>query len=289
MSDGPGQPTKAVVKALFGLSGNRCAFPGCTEEMVDINGVVKGKVCHIKGNKPTSARYDPEQTNRERHGFHNLIVMCGTHSTEIDAQGWEDRYPVETLQEMKRKNEVEMGGQEIDPSTIKIEGSEAVTFSQGQSGGVTAHNLNLIQATPASPALEQDRILLQEVIALAQPDVFMPFMKEHDFGGSFLLASIEPAHELRALSTRVDKEFLDSEIQGFFMKLITAIEAFLIHVARHTFPVTQTGGPHMNSVPKEWRYEQRDRYEKATEALNDAADVETFKTFVRMSRGKLAR
>lgn len=59
-------PEREALKKLFALSGNKCAFPDCEEEIVDYSrGVVLGEVCHIKGRNPNAPRYDPEQTYKE--------------------------------------------------------------------------------------------------------------------------------------------------------------------------------------------------------------------------------
>jgi hypothetical protein len=82
----PTAPGAATVKRLFALSGNRCAFPKCTSLLVDGTKVV-GKICHIKAQSKGGPRYDPNQTQVERHGYDNLILMCGRHHDVIDADG----------------------------------------------------------------------------------------------------------------------------------------------------------------------------------------------------------
>jgi len=64
------------VKRLFAVSQNRCAFPKCPIPAHDGNSVLV-QVCHIEGDKPGSARYRAEQPDRERHGFTNLVLLCG--------------------------------------------------------------------------------------------------------------------------------------------------------------------------------------------------------------------
>ena len=71
------------IKLLFARSGNRCAFPKCRAPMA-INNTLTGEVCHIKGARPGSARYDPGQTDVERHAYANLVLMCPTHHTVTD-------------------------------------------------------------------------------------------------------------------------------------------------------------------------------------------------------------
>ena len=92
-----------TVKRLFALSGNQCAFPGCTEILVDKAGLLLGEVCHICGDKPGAKRYDPAQTEVERQSFSNLIVLCANHHTIIDRD--EITYTVSVLQRMKEKHE----------------------------------------------------------------------------------------------------------------------------------------------------------------------------------------
>jgi hypothetical protein len=77
-------PSERTIKRLFALSGNRCAFPRCQTALIQGDTVV-GQVCHIKAANPGGSRYDAQQTNAERHSFENLILMCGTHHTVIDA------------------------------------------------------------------------------------------------------------------------------------------------------------------------------------------------------------
>jgi hypothetical protein len=43
-----------------------------------------GEICHIKAANPGGPRCDANQTAAERHGYDNLILLCGTHHTVID-------------------------------------------------------------------------------------------------------------------------------------------------------------------------------------------------------------
>lgn len=67
-------PSAKTIKRLFAVSGNRCAFRGCTTPITDSQGAVFGEICHIKGDKPGAKRHDPTQTGAERHGFDNLLT-----------------------------------------------------------------------------------------------------------------------------------------------------------------------------------------------------------------------
>jgi hypothetical protein len=101
---GPSDPT---IKRLFAVSSNRCAFPSCSELLVE-GGTVVGEVCHIKSARKGHPRYDPDQAEEERHGFDNLILLCRKHHKIIDTEV--ERYPPTLLTEMKRAHEAHPEG-----------------------------------------------------------------------------------------------------------------------------------------------------------------------------------
>jgi len=103
------EPTPATIKRLFAVSGNKCAFPGCTNLLVDpASGKVTGRICHIKARRPSGSRYDPDQTPDERRAFENLILMCPIHHDIIDFDL--DLYTVERLRDIKTRHEVQNAG-----------------------------------------------------------------------------------------------------------------------------------------------------------------------------------
>lgn len=95
-----------VVRALFAKSGNRCAFPGCNEEMVTSSNMFVGQICHIEAASPGGARYNPSSTDEDRHSFRNLMLMCYKHHHEIDNTA---QYDVSALQLIKREHERSYG------------------------------------------------------------------------------------------------------------------------------------------------------------------------------------
>ena len=102
-------PSVATVKRLFAVSGNRCAFPGCDLPLVDeASGKVTGRICHIKADSPGGPRYDPGQSEEERHGFGNLVLMCPLHHDVIDSNV--ETYTVERLLEIKARHEARYAG-----------------------------------------------------------------------------------------------------------------------------------------------------------------------------------
>lgn len=96
-------PSEKTVKKLFALSGNICAFPGCQLPIVESAGTITGEICHIKARSKGGPRFDPMQSEEERHDFANLILLCGLHHKVIDNQS--DIYTVDALLEMKAIHE----------------------------------------------------------------------------------------------------------------------------------------------------------------------------------------
>jgi hypothetical protein len=88
---------------LFALSQNKCAFPDCSSPLVDADGTVTGRICHIKARSPGGKRYDQSQSNTERHSFENLILLCAYHHDVIENH--EETYTSEVLKNIKHKHE----------------------------------------------------------------------------------------------------------------------------------------------------------------------------------------
>jgi hypothetical protein len=140
---GPKRPSEKTLKRLFGESGNLCAFPKCRQPII-IRGTVTGKVCHIKAKSPDGPRYDPAQSDDERHGYENLILLCGKHHDVVDDD--EASYTVERLRQIKldhlaqaaplSEEDVEQGGHLLfySPSCVS---------SINQYGGITAGSVEI--------------------------------------------------------------------------------------------------------------------------------------------------
>ncbi|WP_128918629.1 hypothetical protein [Bradyrhizobium nanningense] len=95
-------PTQAVIKRLFARSGNCCAFPRCKMPIVH-EATIVGEICHIKAARPGGARFDPNQSAQDRHGFDNLILLCANHHTIVDDDP--EAYTVARLVKMKAEHE----------------------------------------------------------------------------------------------------------------------------------------------------------------------------------------
>jgi hypothetical protein len=100
--DGPALP---VVKTLFALSCNICAFSRCEERLTDPAWrETKADIAHIRGKRPGSPRYDTNMTDDERHAFENLLLLCPNHHRLVDRLSPE-AYSVQMLEEMKARHE----------------------------------------------------------------------------------------------------------------------------------------------------------------------------------------
>jgi hypothetical protein len=153
----PQAPSVPTMKRLYALSGNQCAFPNCTIPLVDADsGKVTGRVCHIKGNRVGAKRYDPHQTDVERHGFDNLVLMCPVHHDVIDAD--EQSYTVERLSQIKRDHEATTLAADEPPDEIAerllVNASEntvtegSIITSINQMGGQVAHSITNVGPQP---------------------------------------------------------------------------------------------------------------------------------------------
>jgi hypothetical protein len=111
------QPTTKTIKRLFALSGNQCAFPGCTKPLVE-EGTVIGEICHIKAQSTNGPRSDPAQHKRDRHAFENLILMCHKHHKIVDDNP--ETYTVEMLLQYKAQHEAQhVGGPEPSDDVVQ--------------------------------------------------------------------------------------------------------------------------------------------------------------------------
>ena len=99
--------TAKTIKILFGLSGNRCAFPHCSQSLIagssqDEDVAVLGEMCHIIAASAGGPRGQKASTKSD-NSVGNLILLCPTHHSLVDAQP--ERYPAETLRSWKAEIE----------------------------------------------------------------------------------------------------------------------------------------------------------------------------------------
>jgi hypothetical protein len=101
---------RTTVKNLFALSGNRCAWPGCSERIVCLeSGKVFGEICHIRSGATDGPRYDPDYPLEKINKPENLLLMCPPHHKDIDSD--DGIYPTAAILDMKTAHQVNMRSQ----------------------------------------------------------------------------------------------------------------------------------------------------------------------------------
>jgi len=114
-------PKKDVLRAIFARSGNQCAFPGCTQPIINDNNQFIGQVCHIEAAMKGGERFNSESDDEYRRSYENLLILCYPHHIETNNV---EEYPVDRLKEMKNKHE-----QMFEKSDFKINEAELVKLS----------------------------------------------------------------------------------------------------------------------------------------------------------------
>jgi hypothetical protein len=100
-------PKLPVLRQLYLMSGNQCAFPHCEARLVDSNGAFVAQLCHIEGIGKTSQRFNPAQTNEQRRAYANLLFLCYEHHVLTNDEAM---YTVEKLREIKANHEKRFSG-----------------------------------------------------------------------------------------------------------------------------------------------------------------------------------
>jgi len=95
-------PTKLVLRELYLKSGNQCACSGCGKLMINAEGVFIGEICHIEAALQDGQRFNAMQTNEERRGIHNLMLMCYEHHKVTDNV---EEFTVDRLKTIKKEHE----------------------------------------------------------------------------------------------------------------------------------------------------------------------------------------
>ena len=100
-----------TLKVLFALSGNQCAYPECTNNLIEqatkeSDVLVTGHICHIYAVSEDGPRGKSGLTNKELNSPENLILLCRNHHAIVDGQY--QTYPADMLREWKRSHELKM-------------------------------------------------------------------------------------------------------------------------------------------------------------------------------------
>ncbi len=90
---------------------NQCAYPGCTNTLVEPSTgpsgpVITGHICHIYALSPNGPRGQGGLTNEELNSIDNLILLCRHHHGIIDLQP--EFYTADILQQWKQEHEAKV-------------------------------------------------------------------------------------------------------------------------------------------------------------------------------------
>ncbi|HMP57761.1 MAG TPA: hypothetical protein PKD86_00285 [Gemmatales bacterium] len=99
-------PSEARIVYL--RSGGFCAFPGCTQELVEPGTETDkpaylGKIAHIVADSRDGPRGDHPMSDEDRDRHPNLLLLCGVHHDLIDIQKL--KFSVSVLRQMKADHE----------------------------------------------------------------------------------------------------------------------------------------------------------------------------------------
>ncbi len=123
-------PTQQTIKRLFAVSGNLCAFDPCGKALVDGNGDLQCQICHIEAANPGGERYNSNQSDEQRRGFDNLLLLCHAHHTTTNNV---IQFPVEAMKKMKADHESKFAGgaYKAPEKAVKKLAQQAVTMGDG--------------------------------------------------------------------------------------------------------------------------------------------------------------
>jgi hypothetical protein len=91
-----------IYRALLTRSGNKCAYPGCPNPIVNSKNIYEANLCHIESVSHKEQRYNPHLTKEQLNSYDNLMFMCTKHHVETND---ENIFTVDILKEMKYKHE----------------------------------------------------------------------------------------------------------------------------------------------------------------------------------------
>jgi hypothetical protein len=141
----PRKYTQHDLAIIWARSGNRCSAPGCEQRLVEAGtasdpDAVVGEIAHIVAASDTGPRSDATVAAEDRNRPENLILLCPTHHTLVDAQA--SSYTADDLWRWKQEHEV----------WVEVKLERAVTH-------ITFVELEAVAGSVASAPLPEDQDL----------------------------------------------------------------------------------------------------------------------------------
>ena len=153
--------TTPTLKRLFSLSGNRCAFPECSEPICDQSGTLFADICHIEAANEGGERYNASMTDEQRRDFANLFLLCKKHHTVTNDV---ILYPVALLRDMKAQHEAKaashpsaISNETLEKLLLQIENTGQFNLINGPVNNLT-QNQTFNSYYPSAKQAEENRI-----------------------------------------------------------------------------------------------------------------------------------
>lgn len=161
-------PKSEVLRALFALSGNRCAIAGCPHELISEKGIFIAQVCHIEAAEEGGPRYNPHQSDEERRSFENLLLLCYRHHRETDDV---NEFCTERMKQIKKEHEDQFRKNQYqiaEPILEKIKSSIQIQLDQllAQSTAANQKLDELLRRTGTPPAIDDNKIYIAQLDAI---------------------------------------------------------------------------------------------------------------------------
>jgi len=131
---------------------------------------------------------------------------------------------------------------------------------------------------------QTDAATMKKIMAAVEPEHSMPFLRLHDFNGTFDREELKPVQRLLQLAEDVSCEFLDPGLEELRLLVINAAMKLSRSVSFKTFP---RQGTYSSVVPEsEVNKEYSSRFSTAAKEINENATdfVNAFEELVRRAR-----
>lgn len=135
--------------------------------------------------------------------------------------------------------------------------------------------------------IETDKIIYRLLVEILPWNGSITFIKNNSFAGfSFNTEALQDLNRYMEQCLNPAFEFIDPDLEGLRVELTEHISLFMDGIGHDTFP---TDTITRNSVPKEWEYQQPDRFARVVNQLHNSADsiCKTYESIVKTATRKL--
>ena len=148
-------PSLKTLRNLYLLSGNQCANPDCATVLINANGTLVAEVCHIKAVNRGAARYDKDMNSEQLRQSENLLLLCSTCHTLVDAEP--KTYSVSRLRKWKKDREQRFAavGDTLRQRYVQEVTDEADSLDFGAPRSLSAYT-KFLEATVGTHTVDDD-------------------------------------------------------------------------------------------------------------------------------------